>query len=95
MSLASGTKFRVDTEMDLDILILEPAAASPLQMRGLGHAAQTEHASVERLGKTLSASGHGQLDMIYRHDGHGGRLGVAGTDLEPVSPSYRNRVPKV
>ena len=38
MSLASRTELRVDTEMDLDTLILESAAASTLQMGQFGHA---------------------------------------------------------
>lgn len=82
MSLASGAELRVDTEMDLDTLVFEPAASTPLQMGGFGHALQAQKASVERLCRHLSASGHGQLDMVYCHDGHGRRLCVA--DTEPT-----------
>ena len=86
-SLASGTELRVDAQMDLDTLAFEPAASSQLQMGGFGHAPQTQESSVERLCSRLSSSGHGQLDMVYCHDGHSRRLCVA--------DSYRNRVPKV
>ena len=76
MGLASGTELGVDTEMDLDTLVFEPAASSQFQMGGLRHASQTQKASVERLCSRLSASGHGQLDMVDRHDGHSRRLCV-------------------
>ena len=87
MSLASGTELRVDTEMDLDTVVLEPAAASALQMGRLGDAPQTEQSSVKRLCRRLLANGHGQLDMINRHHSHSRRLFGASNDQEPVSPS--------
>ena len=77
MSLAGRAEVGIDTEVDLDALVLEPAAPSPLQIGRLGHAPQTQQTRVERLRGRLAARRHSQLDVVYCHHRHSRSLFMA------------------
>src|SRR5262249_48759210 len=64
MRFARRAKLGFDTKMNFEGVILEPGAAAPGQIRGVGALGNSEHALIERQRALLPAFRHGELDML-------------------------------
>lgn len=63
-------KVRVDTHMDLDRVILKPAAASYGKVRRLRYLGEPEPLNKEAARLRFSPGGHGELHMVDRGEEH-------------------------
>jgi hypothetical protein len=73
MGFGGGVKHLVDAEVNLHFFAFEPASAALRQRRRLGGLRQTQRLTIECSGALLAAGGHGELDVIDSHYGHGMR----------------------
>jgi hypothetical protein len=62
--LPGRSELRVDTQVDFQLALLEPASASCSQMRRLGNFSYAKETLVEGSRFILVTCGHGKLDMI-------------------------------
>ena len=62
--LPGRPELRVDTQVDFQLALLEPASASRSQMGRLGDFSYAKQTLVERSRLILATRGHGKLDMI-------------------------------
>jgi hypothetical protein len=67
---ASGTEVGIDAEVDLDSARLEPAAAAPGKVVGLGDAGNPQQRLIEGGSSRLLARWHGELDMVEGANRH-------------------------
>src|SRR5690606_38298594 len=68
--LAGGPKALLDTEVDLDRAVVEPAAATVPETLGLLELGDAQYALVEGDGLLLLPRRHGQEDVVEPEDGH-------------------------
>lgn len=69
--LGRRPKVGVDTEVDLQISVLERAAAASCEVIGLRNSSDAEYSLVEGDRLRLAPGGHGQLHMVETNNSHG------------------------
>src|SRR5690554_2394778 len=70
VGLAGGAEALLDTEVDLDRAVVEPAAATIPETLGLLDLGDVQYALVEGDGLLLLPRGHGQEDVMEPEDRH-------------------------
>ncbi len=68
--LSGRAEVGVDTEMDLEVVVLEPAPPANRQMGRLGDVRQSKHRLVEGDRLVLAASGHRELHVFDTLESH-------------------------
>lgn len=87
MSFRCWAKVRLDTEVDFQIAIFEPAASTDCEVSGFGHVSDAEYPFVESDGIGFTACWHRQLDVVKTDDSHGVSLPQRG--VGPARPRLR------
>lgn len=72
MRFLRGPELGFDAQMQLEVARLEPHAAAPGEIFGLGHFGEAEQTRVEVAGLVFFAGRHGELHVIEREDGKSG-----------------------
>jgi hypothetical protein len=70
MRLLRGDEVRIDAEVDLDAVALEPGAAALGEFRRLRNFRDSENAFLEGARQRFAACRHRELDMVDRDERH-------------------------